>query len=320
MAILGLAAVVFGFGVWLGGDWTSPSYEQTGKPHASAKAYAAAQLANTFAAYPIEDANACYGAKNHDSADLCAQWRAAIAAEKAASSAAWANRLSVIGAFLTLVGTAFVYWTFRETRRTADAAFGAVEETREGNRISRQSQRPWLTYESIQARIYALETSDYLRVSAKIDLEIKNTGDRPALNVSLMHQMKRHIDFDHTYNQSQFGFMDLSTSRNFVKNIAPHATERLSFIEGCLISYENAKVEYGTLVLVTIDLVYHDGPNQSVCRTGQSFVLCKDVRANGELVFFYADELVDHPVPDEGEDEPYGWDCKLWPVPSGSMT
>lgn len=45
-----------------------------------------------YAPCPDVNAESCYKAKNHDSADLCAQWRAAVAAEKATDAAKWGNK------------------------------------------------------------------------------------------------------------------------------------------------------------------------------------------------------------------------------------
>ena len=51
-----------------------------------------------YSAYPDKEAESCYTAKDHDSADLCAQWRAAIAAEKAAKATEGGNLVGGIGA------------------------------------------------------------------------------------------------------------------------------------------------------------------------------------------------------------------------------
>lgn len=52
--------------------------------------------------------DACYDAEAHDSADLCAQWRAALAAEKAAHYADRANLIGLIGIVLSFIGTVLV--------------------------------------------------------------------------------------------------------------------------------------------------------------------------------------------------------------------
>jgi hypothetical protein len=63
-------------------------------------------------------ADDCYKSKNHDSADLCAQWRAALAAEKAAERALWNNWISAIAAFFSLVSVLLVIHALRQTDRS----------------------------------------------------------------------------------------------------------------------------------------------------------------------------------------------------------
>ncbi|MEO8374274.1 MAG: hypothetical protein ABI471_03550 [Sphingomonas bacterium] len=197
-AIFGLVTIPFGVGLTLGGDWASKPYEQSEKPSASAEHYRAIALDTKFAAYPIEESNRCYAAKDHDSADLCAQWRAAIAAEKAANAAAWSNRLSIIGAALTLEGLGFIYWTFRETQRTANAAIDGVNQAgraadaaHEANKIAReamQRERAWIKIDTVRIKWVRFERADnrpnnpeYFHVSIEVD--VRNVGSVPAIFV-----------------------------------------------------------------------------------------------------------------------------------------
>lgn len=80
---------------------------------------------------PYKDRNAdpCYYAKNHDSADLCAQWRAALAAEKAAQEARTATIWAAFATLLSAIGVAGLIYTIWQTN-------GALGEARRGNRIS----------------------------------------------------------------------------------------------------------------------------------------------------------------------------------------
>lgn len=54
-----------------------------------------------FSAYPNPSSNACYGVRNHDVSDLCAQWRAALAAERSAAGTSWANIISFVASALS---------------------------------------------------------------------------------------------------------------------------------------------------------------------------------------------------------------------------
>lgn len=119
-AIFGLVSIAFGAGLALGGDWTDRPYEHTGKPYASVQRYRAEQRDANFAAYPFVESNRCYHAKNHDSADLCAQWRAAIAAERAANSATWANRLGLISVLVSALGFIVLLRSLKQTDRALE--------------------------------------------------------------------------------------------------------------------------------------------------------------------------------------------------------
>jgi hypothetical protein len=68
----------------------------------------AAAPPDQFAAYPGYDPDPCYHAKNKDAADLCAQWRSAIAAEKATLEARRATTWSIITTLLNAISLAAV--------------------------------------------------------------------------------------------------------------------------------------------------------------------------------------------------------------------
>jgi hypothetical protein len=167
--IFGLSLICFSVGLMFGGDWTSRSYEETGKPAASAEAYAVKNRADKFAAYPIVESNRCYSAKHHDTADLCAQWRAAIAAEKAADAAKWSNRLSIVGAILSAIGLAFLLRSLRQTETS-------LAEARTANEIARRSARPYLTF--VRGRFKAFVQNGMINTRVKVVVE--NGGTTPA--------------------------------------------------------------------------------------------------------------------------------------------
>src|SRR5688500_299527 len=60
-----------------------------------------AQPTPRYAPYPSWQADACYNAKDHNAAALCAQWRAAVAAEKAAHEARRATSWSIVATVFT---------------------------------------------------------------------------------------------------------------------------------------------------------------------------------------------------------------------------
>lgn len=125
---------------------------------------------------PDKNDDRCYEADDHDSADLCAQWRAALAAEKAAETAEWGNYVGVASALLSFVSIVLVLIALGQTRkanriseeefvkarkesadaardtasalsqakRSADAAIKAVSHAEEANQIARLARRAWI--------------------------------------------------------------------------------------------------------------------------------------------------------------------------------
>lgn len=86
-----------------------------------------------FAPYPGFDPDPCYKAQDYDAANLCAQWRSAVAAEKAALEARRSSNWSIVAAFLSAISL------------TAVAA--ALYLTVESNGIFRNGQRAWISIE-----------------------------------------------------------------------------------------------------------------------------------------------------------------------------
>ena len=65
-----------------------------------------------YAPYPNWQSESCYKAQDHDSADLCAQWRAAIAAEKAAKATEVATQWSKAATALSALALGALIWIF----------------------------------------------------------------------------------------------------------------------------------------------------------------------------------------------------------------
>lgn len=88
----------------------------------------------TYKPYAKYNPDPCYRADNHDTADLCAQWRAAIAAEKAANEARIATIAAIVGTIFglaTVVGLTITIWQTN----------GALGEARRGNRLNLAIER-----------------------------------------------------------------------------------------------------------------------------------------------------------------------------------
>jgi hypothetical protein len=115
--------------------------------------------------------DACYNAKDHDSADLCAQWRAAIAAEKAAGEARIATIASVIATILSAIGVVGLIYTLWQTH-------GALGEARRGNRLNLQFEKRARR----QAREAARETKRALDIAER-------NADAAAAQVKVAHDV-----------------------------------------------------------------------------------------------------------------------------------
>lgn len=103
-----------------------PQEQAKGQPSAQPTQQATAE---PYAPYPVYNPDPCYQAKNHDTADLCAQWRASIAAEKAAHEARRATNWAIVATLLSAAGLGFIVWSLLQTN-------GALNEARRGNRFN----------------------------------------------------------------------------------------------------------------------------------------------------------------------------------------
>lgn len=98
-------------------------------PHATAS-----DPAPKFVAYSAYNPDPCYNADSHDAADLCAQWRAALAAEASSHEARRSTTWSIIAAALSLMTVGGLIFSLSQTH-------GALREARRGNRLAVHSER-----------------------------------------------------------------------------------------------------------------------------------------------------------------------------------
>ena len=165
-----------------------------------------------YSAYPDKYAEACYSAQDHDAADLCAQWRAAIAAEKSSDSAWWGNIVGAVSATISLISIILVVIALRQTNKSlrlaqrdrADATRRAIAQSdetaaahrlaksankiakeaaqesvaamHEQNVIARSVQRPWIAI-SVKPVLYSGGIREH---HFRFEITSKNVGQRPA--------------------------------------------------------------------------------------------------------------------------------------------
>ena len=184
-------SLAFGIGSLVGSSPRDPATKQQQQAYAAAQGRYARSVARNFAdpqsnysAYPDQHADPCYYAPNHDSADLCAQWRAALAAE---DSARWAEAgfwVGLLGTVLSGVGLTALLFSLRQTERS-------LSEARAANAIARQTAliqtRPWVSFGKVEIEITAVEQASevgkaaiYYGAHFKVSFQLRNTGPTPA--------------------------------------------------------------------------------------------------------------------------------------------
>ena len=116
-------------------------------------------------------------AEQRDYSDLRAQWQAAEAAKGQETFARYQTYIAAGATILAGIGTIFLIWTFRETKRAADAA---AQANRVSFRAYLDDQRPWLT---LKVEI----AGDLVWIAKGLALPLRfvleNIGRTPALDV-----------------------------------------------------------------------------------------------------------------------------------------
>ncbi len=124
----------------------------------------------------------CYRDTDHNRADLCAQWRAALAAEAAAASSRRANNIAIFSTIFSLVGIIgllVTLWLTRTANTLSRRAAEAAEQTmRDGRQIGEAQARCYLSIEAVMAYISDSDGRPRLSVS------IHNSGASPALETT----------------------------------------------------------------------------------------------------------------------------------------
>ncbi len=124
----------------------------------------------------------CYRETVHDRADLCAQWRAALAAEAAASSSGRANTIAIVSSVFSLlgiIGLLVTLWLTRTANTLSRRAAEAAEKTmRDAREIGEAQARCYLSIEAVMAYIGESDGCPRIMVS------IRNSGASPALDTT----------------------------------------------------------------------------------------------------------------------------------------
>jgi hypothetical protein len=211
----GVIAAIVGL-ILAGASPPTKEEKQTAASYRQETSETVATVSDKYKPHSDKYAESCYYANNHDTADLCAQWRAAIAAEKAADATTWANWISTAGAILSFVSIVLVLIALGQTRKAnrltmkanaratrqaisggaqtaaslaiaranADAANEQVVVARESavNQI-----RPWLTFKEIHTQVVSNghSTGGQFSKGFTVTIEWENTGNSPAMAVRM---------------------------------------------------------------------------------------------------------------------------------------
>lgn len=139
---------------------------------------AAPVSAATYRPFPDRLADDCYRSPVHDTADLCAQWRAAVAAERSATEAAdanhWAQWAVGIGAATLLATQGGLFWSLGQTGRALAAA-------RQANEIARSAHerelRAYVSFGAMSIFDVAPGAMPY------VQFEVRHSGTSPAYGI-----------------------------------------------------------------------------------------------------------------------------------------
>jgi hypothetical protein len=145
--------------------------------------------APSYKADPNRYSDRCYDNSNHDAADLCAQWRAAYAAEKTAGFSYWGNIISAVGALLSFASIVLVLIALKQGREAnqiarQDSARAQVEADRARKHII-NTERAFLKIKRMSANPVA-ENDAFIGVH----LHMLNDGKTNAWNIKVAHQIR----------------------------------------------------------------------------------------------------------------------------------
>ena len=177
-ALAGLAALFVAFG--LGSYVTALNYPE--EQRYQSYRYAAEQpqqveaaAAGQSNAHPLQYRAPCHQPEGQGESDLCAQWRAAKAAENSAFWTKW-------GVWIAVIGSSLLLWQIALTRKAVEDTGEATDAMREANRIAKDFStlelRPYVWFGKIEIRDVVFGKIPQLVV------EVCHAGQTPAYEVT----------------------------------------------------------------------------------------------------------------------------------------
>jgi hypothetical protein len=144
-------------------------------------------------------------AEQREYSDLRAQWQAAEASRGQEWFALWQTIIAAVATGVAGIGTLFLIWTFRENRRSADAAVAAAKAAEDANRINWQAyiadQRPWL---AINFKLDGPLTCSENDVTLELLFRIRNVGKSPAVMARMRTELVKRSDLSDVQRRQFF--------------------------------------------------------------------------------------------------------------------
>lgn len=178
-AFAGLAALFVAFGTGLYLASLNYPHEQRYQPYrysAEQPAQAEAAAATKADAQPLQYRTPCSQPEGQGESDLCAQWRAANAAQDGAFWTKW-------GVWIGIIGSSLLLWQIILTRRAVEDTGEATEAMREANKLAivntRSTLRPYVQFGKTEIQDVVVGKKP------TIAAEITQTGQTPAYKVQV---------------------------------------------------------------------------------------------------------------------------------------
>ena len=217
----------------------------------------------------------CEKGQDRRESDLCAQWKAADAAARAAL---WA----MIGTFVAALGTIGLFWQIHLTRKAVEDTGEATKAMREANEIARKAQRPWV---SIAVKPTVLESRG-AAFQFEAEVSLTNKGSMVAKNINIGWELVWAAFMPFTEIQVRLAkFADRRTVGR--KILIPGDTEVFRYWKGTAKSElpfdkpgEWKEGHIGAVFLISVHY-QSDGTGDEWHHTDQAYLVC--YRSNGEI-------------------------------------
>ena len=192
LAIFAIGAWSQRAAIWADGPSAYPEYRETAEDAQKRLPFATPQQASKS----VEDQQPCRNPQGHDASDLCAQWRAADAAQRAARWAWWQLIFSLagIGGLIVTLWFNFEAWdqarksegdTERALTAAEDNARAALKLAESADTNAKKELRAYLDFNGVTLKRWPQYVVPPDQIGMRHRTKIKNYGRTPAENVHI---------------------------------------------------------------------------------------------------------------------------------------